>query len=244
MNIEVTPYSGTPSQPTEAFSPTPPSASPLQHALPSATAGAQGSPGSPAGPAQSPNTAVPDTVVGTAAVGVGVLICPQCAVGIGVMMIVTSPNHHSDLPSLNGEGKQEGGAGRIVGGVMLAGAGKFRLQTRAQPRPAPNKAAQRTPTSQSQTSPVLEMAKQSKHMPGQKNYIPGRSPLKHNDPQGLLAKFAGKGEPVGDVPRGQPGFKERVDFGEVIGEVGGKPTTKGIIHYSKRGAHIVPANPE
>jgi hypothetical protein len=90
---------------------------------------------------------------------------------------------------------------------------------------------------------TLEAGKQGKHIPGHNNYIPGRSPLTHKDPQALLDKFAGKGEPVGKVQRGQPGFKERVDFGEVIGQVSGNPTTKGIIHYSKDGAHIVPANP-
>jgi hypothetical protein len=89
----------------------------------------------------------------------------------------------------------------------------------------------------------LELGSQGKHIPGHNNYIPGRSPLTHNNPQGLLDDFAGKGQPVNNVPRGQPGFKERVDFGQVIGEVNGKPTTKGIIHYSKDGAHIVPANP-
>jgi RHS repeat-associated protein len=89
----------------------------------------------------------------------------------------------------------------------------------------------------------LELGKQGKHIPDHNNYIPGRSPLTHNNPQGLLDDFAGKGQPVGNVPRGQPGFKERVDFGQVIGEVNGQPTTKGIIHYSKDGAHIVPANP-
>ena len=89
----------------------------------------------------------------------------------------------------------------------------------------------------------LEIGKQGKHIPGHNNFIPGRSPLTHKNPQSLLDNFAGKGQPVGKVPRGQPGFKERVDFGEVIGEVGGNPTTKGIIHHSKNGAHIVPANP-
>jgi len=38
-------------------------------------------------------------------------------------------------------------------------------------------------------------------------------------------------------------IRERVDFGEVIGNVNGVPTTKGIIHYSSDGAHIVPARP-
>ena len=63
----------------------------------------------------------------------------------------------------------------------------------------------------------------------------------------LLDEFAGTGQPVaGNV--GQPGYRERVDFGKVIGEyhdLSGKisETTKGIIHYSKKGAHIVPAEP-
>jgi hypothetical protein len=44
--------------------------------------------------------------------------------------------------------------------------------------------------------------------------------------QNLLNEFTGKGQPVGSGLRGQPGFKERVDFGQVIGEVDGQPTTK------------------
>jgi hypothetical protein len=90
---------------------------------------------------------------------------------------------------------------------------------------------------------LFEIEKQGKHIPEHNNYIPGRSPLTHKNHQELLDNFAEKGQPVGNVPRGQPGFKERVDFGEVIGEVNGQPTTNGIIHYSKNGAHIVPANP-
>ena len=90
---------------------------------------------------------------------------------------------------------------------------------------------------------LLEVGRQAKHIPGHNNFIPDRSPFTHPDPQGLLDKFAGKGEQAGKIPRGQPGFKERVDFGEVIGTMKGKPTTKGLIHYSKKGAHIVPANP-
>jgi hypothetical protein len=90
---------------------------------------------------------------------------------------------------------------------------------------------------------TLEAAKQGKHVTGHPNYIPGRSPLTHPDPQGLLDRFAGTGQPVGTIPKGEPGFKERVDFREVIGEYDGAPTTKGIIHYSKDGAHIVPAKP-
>jgi putative RNase toxin 50 of polymorphic toxin system len=47
----------------------------------------------------------------------------------------------------------------------------------------------------------------------------------------------------------QPGFKERIDFGKVIGNyVDGStgvstPTTKGILAYSKTGIHVIPARP-
>jgi len=90
---------------------------------------------------------------------------------------------------------------------------------------------------------TIHLGRQGKHVPGHNNYIPGRSPLTHRDPQGLLDRFGGKGQAIGRTPIGQPGAKERVDFGEVIGEINGQPTTRGIIHYSKDGAHIVPANP-
>ena len=90
----------------------------------------------------------------------------------------------------------------------------------------------------------LNLDKQGKHIPGHKNYIPGRSPFTHENPQELLNKFSGTGQQVGNVPKGQPGYRERVDFGTIIGNVNGQPTTKGIIHHAKDGtAHIVPANP-
>jgi len=95
-------------------------------------------------------------------------------------------------------------------------------------------------------APKVNMGKQGKHIPGHNNYTPGRSVLKANPNQ--LAKKAGTGQRVGKVPRGQPGFKERVDFGEVIGDFvengSGTPTTKGIITYAKDGSiHIIPARP-
>ncbi|MHB9941523.1 hypothetical protein CF065_07820 [Clostridium sporogenes] len=43
--------------------------------------------------------------------------------------------------------------------------------------------------------------------------------------------------------------KERIDFGKIIGQyvdpITGKlyDTTKAIIHYSKKGVHIVPSRP-
>ncbi|MCI0381548.1 MAG: polymorphic toxin type 50 domain-containing protein [Chlamydiae bacterium] len=70
----------------------------------------------------------------------------------------------------------------------------------------------------------------------------------HPDPQQLLNKYAGKGQKV-TGKAGKPGYRERVDFQEIIGYFMDKdskielPTSKGIIHYSKKGAHIVPADP-
>jgi filamentous hemagglutinin len=55
---------------------------------------------------------------------------------------------------------------------------------------------------------------------------------------------------VNDLPIGAPGSKERVDFGEIIGDYGDPvtsdavPTSKGIIVYDRRRhAHIIPARP-
>jgi filamentous hemagglutinin len=76
-----------------------------------------------------------------------------------------------------------------------------------------------------------------------------RSIWEHPDPEKLLRLFAGKGHPErGSF--GTPGFKETVDFKERIGiwkSIDGKtmlPTTRGKIHYGKKGAHIVPAKPK
>ena len=87
---------------------------------------------------------------------------------------------------------------------------------------------------------------QGKHIPGHNNYLPGRSIFLDSlaDAQELIERFAGTGEWAnGDMS------KERVDFGKVIGIWVGRdgrnklPTTRGIIHYSKKGAHIVPSYP-
>ena len=63
-----------------------------------------------------------------------------------------------------------------------------------------------------------------------------------DDAQRLIDDFAGTGEWIGTN-------KERVNFGEVIGQYVNPAkneavdTTVGIIHYSKTGTHIVPAQP-
>ncbi|MEL4013208.1 hemagglutinin repeat-containing protein [Dryocola clanedunensis] len=68
------------------------------------------------------------------------------------------------------------------------------------------------------------------------------------EPQSLLPQL-GTGQQVGKIEVGLAGSKERIDFGKVIGTFVDKdtglslPTTKGIVHYGKDGAHIVPARP-
>jgi hypothetical protein len=94
----------------------------------------------------------------------------------------------------------------------------------------------------------IEADKQGKHIRGHKHYIEGRSELTHNNPQFLVNKFSGKGQPANDILRGMPGFKERFDAGETIGYYMDTtknkiPTTKGIIVYSNKGVHIYPSKP-
>jgi hypothetical protein len=93
----------------------------------------------------------------------------------------------------------------------------------------------------------LKQGQQDKHIEGTNNFTGDRGILTDPDPQGLLDQFAGKGQPANAISAGQPGYKERVDFGRIIGEFYDDktkqlyPTSKGIIHYSKNGAHIVPS---
>jgi RHS repeat-associated protein len=97
-------------------------------------------------------------------------------------------------------------------------------------------------------SPRIDMGKQGKHVVGHSNYIPGRSILTA-DPTDL-GLHAGTGQSANGVLAGKPGAKERIDFGRVIGvwwvdrgSGAGVPTTKGLIHYSANGIHVVPARP-
>lgn len=96
--------------------------------------------------------------------------------------------------------------------------------------------------------PKINWNKQGKHVSGHRNYDPKRS-LVTEDPD-VLVRRAGSGAQVGSVPRGTSGFKERIDYGEVIGiwvSADGKirlPTAIGMLHYQADGAvHIVPARP-
>jgi RHS repeat-associated protein len=91
------------------------------------------------------------------------------------------------------------------------------------------------------TLPKINWSKQERHLLGHAGFKPGRSELT-TDPERLLQR-AGTGQIISGTT------KERVDFGEMIGiyvdDTTGQslPTTKGIIHHSATGAHIVPARP-
>ena len=85
---------------------------------------------------------------------------------------------------------------------------------------------------------------QGKHIIGHNNYKEGRSILYGTieEAQNLADEFAGTGKKIGDN-------KERRNFGRIIGQYVDQQTgevletSNGIIHYSKKGIHIVPARP-
>lgn len=101
----------------------------------------------------------------------------------------------------------------------------------------------------------IHLGKQAKHIPGSNNYkvlrSKGKRPseLTHPDPQRLIDNKAGTGQKIISTD-GSWTSKEVVDFGENIGFWVDEsnpsiqlPTTRGTIHYSKDGTHIVPAHP-
>lgn len=114
-------------------------------------------------------------------------------------------------------------------------------------------------------SKKLDLGKQGKHLIGHNSYetLPAKDKVTksiwtHPDLEGKINQFLGKGQAVipshtkrGYVEFGAPGYRERVDFGEVIGTYidiknGNKEfkTTQGIIHHSKDGVHVVPCAPK
>lgn len=97
----------------------------------------------------------------------------------------------------------------------------------------------------------IEIDKQTKHIPESWNYIEKkhRSIWTDPNPQKEINKLGGKGIREAGI-LGQPGYKEIVDCKKIIGiyitDEGRirMPTTMAKIHYSKKGAHIVPAAPK
>lgn len=92
----------------------------------------------------------------------------------------------------------------------------------------------------------LNNGAQGKHIPSHNNYDKNanKSIFKGSlkDAQELISKFAGTGKRISEN-------KESVDFKKTIGVWINKngnqrlKTTRGIIHYGRKGAHIVPAHP-
>ena len=91
---------------------------------------------------------------------------------------------------------------------------------------------------------AIHFGRQAKHMPGQPNHEPSKSTITVSLPrlQELVESKGGTG-----IWRGNN--REVVDFGVTIGTYrnpgGGSsiPTSWGTVHYSKSGAHVVPARP-
>lgn len=97
--------------------------------------------------------------------------------------------------------------------------------------------------------PRIEPDKQWKHVPGHKNFDTEKSELTDPDPQGLVDRHARTGDQVGKIEVSEHCSRERVDFGKIIGNFAEEgieekiPTQNKIIHYSKKGVHIVPSRP-
>ncbi|MFP8441281.1 polymorphic toxin type 50 domain-containing protein [Citrobacter braakii] len=99
----------------------------------------------------------------------------------------------------------------------------------------------------------INKGQQNKHIPGTNEYkIASEAGLNKStlsvSADSLLSKL-GTGQQVGNAPVGTPGSKERINYGQPIGnyidpQTGvSTPTTNGIVHYGKNGFHIVPARP-
>lgn len=100
----------------------------------------------------------------------------------------------------------------------------------------------------------IHWGRQNKHVPGSHNFDPKRGEILITQERltSILQDKMGGGQRVrGDIPY-SPGYKERIEFGEFIGNYAYKngenvvkiPTTRGIAHYSKDGVHVVPSAPQ
>lgn len=135
-----------------------------------------------------------------------------------------------------------GGCGLEALGVLPIGKGLKAIKAyRAARR------LQRTATPGPETPPI-HAGRQGKHVPGHPHYDPkGTKSILEADPH-QLRKLAGTGTPMNKVPRGQPGFKEAVDYGFPVGkhitrdgQISG--TTRAMLVYAKDGIHIYPIGP-
>ena len=91
----------------------------------------------------------------------------------------------------------------------------------------------------------IKVLKQNEHIPGTKEFKPGKSEIHISitELQDLVNLKAGTGTIIPKTT------KEKVDFGKIIGNwidfATGEsiPTTKGMIIYSIGGTHVVPTRP-
>lgn len=90
------------------------------------------------------------------------------------------------------------------------------------------------------------IGKQGKHILGHNNYIEGRSYMSValEEIQQIVNEHAGSGHILRDS-KGQWNNKELIEVNKISGvtfDIEGKPreTNKAIIHYSKKGTHVVP----
>ncbi len=95
--------------------------------------------------------------------------------------------------------------------------------------------------------PPIHAGRQGKHVPGHPHYESGRSILKADPHE--LRKLAGTGTPMNKVGRGQPGFKEAIDYEFPIGTFVSRDgrtaleTTRAMLVYAKDGIHFYPIRP-
>jgi phage putative head morphogenesis protein, SPP1 gp7 family len=93
---------------------------------------------------------------------------------------------------------------------------------------------------------TIHRGRQDKHIVGTNNYKEGNSILTA-DPDELIKLYAGKSRPIPDS-KGEWTERERFVHTDYIGKYLTKKgdsfdTKVGLIHYSKKGVHIVPAKP-
>lgn len=154
-----------------------------------------------------------------------------------------------ELPKTRPDIGGTGGNGRPSANATRASAGYAAPAVRPAP-PAPRQTSKPKPASSAGSggqSYTVNWGQQAKHIPGHSGYLPGRSTITAN-PQRLVDR-AGTGTPANNIPRGEAGFRERIDFGQNIGTYISRdgqalPTSIGILHYRADGTiHIVPGRP-
>lgn len=92
----------------------------------------------------------------------------------------------------------------------------------------------------------LNEGAQGKHIPDHKNYQKGKSYLTitMSHAQELADKYGGTGRKINGQTRELVDFHETIGVHLARGKDEGSLTQYGIIHYGKRGCHIVPASPK